>query len=306
MFIRFCKYLLRIQLSFLIAVLCIPAGIAFAQDGTRQFSIGFSNSLFIGLNENDAKSAIKVWAQVVARERNIDVDPSARLYRRVAEMINDMKNGNVDAMGMTFDEYMVLSKEVGIDHWFLTKIDGEIYVEYIILAQNDEAVGNLREILKENLILLDTARTSLAPYWLDSLMEKFGIPGDATQRFANIEHVEKLSAAVLPVFFGKTDACLVTKSGFSTMVELNPQIGRKLQVIAQSPPLVHGLLCFRKGYNSPQKEEIIAALKDLDNSSAGQQVLTIFQAEALVEVDESVLEKTKVFFNEAPKKRAAR
>jgi hypothetical protein len=42
----------------------------------------------------------------------------------------------------------------------------------------------------------------------------------------------KLAKAVPPVFFRQCPACVVTRNGFQTVCELNPQAGRQLKVIA--------------------------------------------------------------------------
>ena len=47
---------------------------------------------------------------------------------------------------------------------------------------------------------------------------------------------------------GKLDLCLVTKNGFDTMVELNPQVGRSLSAIAHSPILISEVTCFRRTF----------------------------------------------------------
>jgi hypothetical protein len=50
------------------------------------FRVGFSRRLFTDVNENDAKTAsIRAWAQTVARERGIHMDPVAQLYDGIAE-----------------------------------------------------------------------------------------------------------------------------------------------------------------------------------------------------------------------------
>lgn len=269
-----------------------------AQDDGQRFSIGFSRSLFTNVNENDAKASIKAWAQTVARERNIKADPTAYLFSNVEEMAEALKKGAADAMGVVFKEYVSISRVVETDHVFLTRMAGRVYEEYVLLAQDDSGIGSLDGLMKGHLIFHDSPRTSLAFQWLEWIVKKQNLEKNVTDHFGAIKHVEKLTDAVLPLFFGKADMCLVTQTGFSTMVELNPQIGRKLRVIAKSAPLVPALLCFRKDYASSQKEIILTALKELHRSSAGQQVLTIFQAEALVEVDSTMLEETRTFLSE--------
>jgi ABC-type phosphate/phosphonate transport system substrate-binding protein len=125
-----------------------------------------------------------------------------------------------------------------------------------------------------------------------------GLGCGAEAFFGGIKRARKVSAAVLPVFFGQEVMAVVAESGFKTMSELNPQLRRKLRTIAKSPPLIPAILCFREDFSSEEKERLLQALRQLHTTAAGEQVLTIFQSEALVEVDEGALRKTLAFLQE--------
>jgi hypothetical protein len=95
---------------------------------------------------------------------------------------------------------------------------------------------------------------------------------------------------VLPVFFRQSDACVVTRSGFETMVELNPQLGRQLKILARSPEVVPAVFCFRADYAAGFKEDLFAGVRDLHKSAAGQQVLTVFQSDKIEDQPMSCLD----------------
>jgi ABC-type phosphate/phosphonate transport system substrate-binding protein len=86
---------------------------------------------------------------------------------------------------------------------------------------------------------------------------------------------------VLPVFFRQADACVVTRRGFKTMSELNPQVSQRLKVLAASPGLVPTGFGFRPDYTDPLKNTIVAELARIKDSPAGAQVLTLFQSGSL-------------------------
>ena len=69
------------------------------------------------------------------------------------------------------------------------------------------------------------------------------------------------------------------------MVEMNPQVSSKLRILSSSGELVPSLFCVRSSYNSMLKNEFLSALRALDDSPPGQQVLHMFQAEKLVSGD---------------------
>jgi phosphonate transport system substrate-binding protein len=92
------------------------------------------------------------------------------------------------------------------------------------------------------------------------------------------------------VFFRQVDACVVTRRAFNNMSELNPQLSQRLRVLVSSPELVPGGFAFRKGYDDPTRELIIADLERISSSPAGAQFLTLFQSGALSAQPVSCLE----------------
>ncbi len=89
--------------------------------------------------------------------------------------------------------------------------------------------------------------------WLDVELARAGLPA-AEYFFDPMAHVGKVSEVLLPVFFGKEDACLVTQKVFDIMAELNPQISRQLKIVAASKGYIPGFLAFRKNYKSKVQE----------------------------------------------------
>ena len=68
----------------------------------------------------------------------------------------------------------------------------------------------------------------------------------------------------------------VLPSIFETMVELNPQLGERLTVIARSPAFSNGIICIRRGFYDrmgAQIEEVIAMMHE---DPAGRQMLALF------------------------------
>jgi phosphonate transport system substrate-binding protein len=136
--------------------------VAVAEDLEHQFRVGFSTSLFTDVNENDAKASIRVWAQTVARERKIEMDPTAHLYDHASAMVDAMQRGSVDAMSTTFAEYLVLSREVETDRWFVTLTAGEQYEEYIMVVHRDAGFSSLDDLRGQVVIFHQSARNSMA------------------------------------------------------------------------------------------------------------------------------------------------
>lgn len=71
------------------------------------------------------------------------------------------------------------------------------------------------------------------------------------------------------------------KAGFDIMNELNPQIGKQLAMVASSPDFVPAVFALRADYQPTFRDKIIEGLRQLHQSPGGQQILTIFQSDAV-------------------------
>jgi phosphonate transport system substrate-binding protein len=100
---------------------------------------------------------------------------------------------------------------------------------------------------------------------------------------------------VLPVFFGNRDACLVDEPGFEVMKELNPQVGRGVQVFKASELLADALICLRGStWSSEQfKGDLIKILGELHAEPVGQQILTLFKVSQLLPFEEKQLDTVR-------------
>ena len=116
--------------------------------------------------------------------------------------------------------------------------------------------------------------------------------------FSSIVDKRKSSQAVLSVFFRQTDACIATSEAFDIMVALNPQVGRRLKVIASSPEIVCTVSFFRKGYCEKTKAVIRNGAANLENTVEGQQLLILFKLTGIFFLKDSDLDSFRVLLNE--------
>ena len=272
----------------LLAVTILPCAAA-AQGEAQPFHIGFSSMMFSDVNKNDAKAALKVWAQTVAGERGIETDPDPSILTGLDELAAALRNKQVDMVALLTEEYRALNAAVPLAPLFFASLNGKVEEVVVLLAHRDSGIERVEDLKGRRLIIHRNPRASLAVCWLDSILLEKGLRSTA-EFMGRVDENNKLSSVVLPVFFRRSDSCLVTRSGFDTMSELNPQIGKALKVLATSPKMVPTLLCFRADYAPAFKDKVLAGLRDLHLSPAGQQVLTIFHSERLEEMPASRLQ----------------
>jgi phosphonate transport system substrate-binding protein len=123
--------------------------------------------------------------------------------------------------------------------------------------------------------------------WVETLLMKETGIKVAKGFFATVKVTRKPSQTVLSVFFRHSDACVVTRNAFNTMVELNPQLGKDLLPIAVSQPLVTAIGCVRKDYYEDHYPVLRENLELLHQDPQGRQILTLFRKGMLIPYEES-------------------
>ena len=242
--------------------------------------LGFSSSVVANVNENDAKAALKIWAQAIAKERGAYIPTEAQILNGEEAINRAVRQKLIDAVTMTTEEYWTSGSERMSTNAILGVNGGVTTEEYVLLVRTDSGFGGIKDLKGRSLAFCQNARDSLAPVWFETLLFKSGL-GQTLQFCGRIVQGAKLSQAVLPVFFRQIDACVVTRRAFQTMTELNPQVGQQLRILASSPPLVPVVFLFRADYSDPARDEIIAEVEHVHSTVADQQVLTLFQCDSL-------------------------
>ena len=257
----------------------------------RQFRLAFSTRMFSEVKVDDARAVMKVWMMTVARERGIPIDPEPQIYESLEEMLRGAQGKPVEGFGVTTEECWRLIKAIKVDRLAVGIRAGRISEEYVILVHRDSGIEGIAELGGRSLDVLENPRMSLAIIWLDTLLVQKGM--NPTAKFLSLgAPVNKLSQVVLPVFFRKRDACLVTRRGFQTMSELNPQVEKQLRVLATSPELVPTVFAFSSDYASPFREQMLVEMGRRPDSPVGKQILTLMQTEKIEERPMSCLDGT--------------
>ncbi len=251
--------------------------------------LGFSASVFVGVNENDAKAAMKTWTQTILKEHGIPIPTDPQVLNGSDAIAAAVRNHLIDAVTMTAEEYWTLGRARMATNAILGVSAGLVTEEYLLLVRADSGFGRIDDLRGRSLAFRQNVRDSLAPVWFETLLLKSGL-GQTHQFCSRVTQPAKLAQVILPVFFRQTDACVVDRRGFQTMIELNPQVGQQLIILASSPRVVPVAFLFRADYSDPAKAQIIAEIEDVHATIAGQQAFTLFQCDSLVVRSASALD----------------
>lgn len=249
--------------------------------------LAISESLSADVNLNDARAALAIWLQRMSVDLNLRVEYNPAIFDTTEDIFRRVRAGQVDAVALNVVEYRQIAD--ALDPKEIVSESGDSGPEqYVLLTKRSSGIQRLPELRGRRLTVLTGPKMCVAPIWLINQMEDAKL-GEPAGFFGSVISSAKPSRVVLPVFFGQADACLASKHAFDTMCELNPQLGKDLTMIKSSPSLVVTFYIFRKNYRSVNRERFVNIYANVQGSTAGRQLATLFHFDRLEVRDISCL-----------------
>jgi ABC-type phosphate/phosphonate transport system substrate-binding protein len=268
-----------LALLLLLAALVVPLLGRAAGDSPKPaleyVRVGYTASLLGGVDLQDAKLAMETWSGELGRLLNLK--PHTLIFTNLAELATLLKNQEVDLVVLDSLDYLRLKGQGNLEPVLTGVVNGQVGYEFVLVANRSAGVRQLSQ-LRGKAINIQGGRGSdaIPRLWLDVLLRERGLAGCGAF-FGKVKEVKKSSQAVLPVFFHQADAAVTTRDAYDTLVELNPQVGKSLEIIASSPRYIQALLAVRKTLPEDLKEKIIEASLKLSSYPRGSQILNLFR-----------------------------
>ena len=271
----------------------VRAGAAAAPVYDPQVSrFGYSRRVMRNVNEADFRSAMSIYTRVIARDANISTSTELNVFDNAQELVAALRSGAVNVVAAPADELINLPPEVLDPEMISSTAGAKAGVEYLLLSHTDGGIATLADLRGKTLAVLDNTHGFLAIPWLELVLAQaaLGRPADLLKRSTA---VAKPALAALPVFFRQIDACIITRSAFATLAELNPQVARKLRVVATSPAVFPILTGFGRSIDPALRAAIVRSIMTVRGTPAGRQLLTVFQTDELAICDPVTLANTR-------------
>ncbi len=267
-------------LTAVLTLVTLPLRAAETASAPTQLRFGFTARVFDGVNINDARAAIKVWTQQIAREHHLPVSPDVVVIPGQSELDQALQQREVEAIALTIDEFWHVRDKAPVGRIVLALNNGLIGDEYVLIIRRETGMRSLADLKGKSLNVHRSPRSTVIEPWLNHELTSASLPRLDTH-FDTVKRVEKMSAAVLPVFFAQVDACLVHRAGFDLLVELNPQLGQKLVAIRTSDPIVSSLFFFRADTDSDLIDRVMEVFINSGSDPAANQITMLFQQQEL-------------------------
>jgi ABC-type phosphate/phosphonate transport system substrate-binding protein len=282
------------------ATLVVALGPAWGLAGEERplvVRFGMSSEIFFDVSPKDAQVALEVWAKRIVAGARRPVEASGRVLNDVDALAGAVVRNEVDVVALPTMDYLRLRDQVPIVPALVGSHRNGPQDEHTLLVRRDTGLAGLKALAGTRLLIQSGALGVMTQGWLDILLAKQGYP-EASRFFGSIKGVGKASQAVLPVFFRQVDAAVVTRASYATLLEMNPQVGRELVSIAESPKLLMSVMCFQRKAEEEVRRVVADSAADLENSAAGRQVLLLFKVAKVIPFEPAFLEGVAALYRD--------
>ncbi len=274
---RFLVFLLMVAQAF-----CLLGPVTQAAAPKTLCRVGYSMHTMSDVDPKDAEAALRVWVNELAAQYDFHVD--IKMYKDVEELVKDFHRRKLDFIVLNSVDYLRQSGalKAGPD---VTQIrNGKATVKYVVLVGDRAAQGAIEGMKQKKLAV--ARGHSLGRIFLDVWLMRNKLQ-PAERFFSDIQEKSKDAQAILDTFFGRSDACLVTEAAYKMMVELNPQVGKKLRVVAESPELVASVGVFHPDYPQELRQRAIKGMSsDYMQHERGKQIILLFNVERMERISD--------------------
>ena len=282
------------HLIILFVLLIIFSPLLFAQDsddGTKKvYRFIYSKELFFNTKTEDAIALTKIFTEKIKKQKGIEDEAEIVICENDEELIDATKT-NFDFVLSTTVTLVKLLKKGNVKPVLVNQTQGSYGFVYYLVTRKDNNINHLSDLKNRKLNILARSDGQTPSLWLEKILRDNKLPVK-NKFFEEITFDYKPINILLPVFFNKLDAAVITKESFDVMCELNPNIKKDLNILATSKTLLFGVLSFdTKSKNKEREKFIYDILTTMHNDADGRQFLSLFSLDKIIPYKEEYLTK---------------
>lgn len=282
---------------------CVATAPAMAEEIPYNLRIGFSRTAFVSVPKDDIKIAVQLLSQKLARKSQVMAE--SRVYESTIDIERELKSKKVDLVILGSDEFIRIRGHAHLEPVMTTVARSSHEVELLLLARKESGLNSFTDLKNKSIALPSLYSQFGVMYltWLETLIFKAGAASIGNY-FSSVNETRNASQAIMPVFFRKSDVCVVSRQAFEIASELNPQIARDMKTIAHINRLAGGIIAFRQDLPDVLKQKVIKALTTLHEDQEGRQMFMLFQMSKLTPFRPDHLKGTEALYTEHGKLKA--
>jgi len=251
--------------------------------------VGYSTNSFNELSKKDSQIVLNLWFEDMMKSLNHSA--KFTFYDDITLMAEDFDSNKLDlifANGMELVKYFNISKMQGAFTGGAVGKNADNLVEV-------RRKSTSKEFLKRQKILRISLLKGETP---SQVYAKSIVLREYKNREVHYISTKKNSAALLKLFFNQSDIAIVPKKTFEFAIELNPQIGIKLEVMHQTNITLATLGYFNKNTDVSFRDKVTELAFKVVQKKRGKQMLLMFKTPKLMKVNPEQLIPIRKLYKE--------
>jgi phosphonate transport system substrate-binding protein len=258
--------------------------------------VGYTIDKFSDVDVNDAKAAVKVWMDMIVKRRGAATKTELLTYQDLPSLEKAIRDKKIDLVFLYPEEYLEIKNRIPFEPVAISTPLNDLVKRFSVLVRKDRGIQEVRGLRGRGILVERSENSGLLNLWFETLLMREGALS-ARDFFLNVRETNKTSQAVLPVFFGQADACVVSHSAFGIMTELNPQLSQEIAVIALSAGYIRGVVCMSTSFHE-KYGGLVEEILSIHAEAQGKQILTLIKVNRMVPFESSYLETVEALLRE--------
>lgn len=264
-------------LFFIILCLTYTVSVRAAQ---REITLAYLEQGLSELNENEKQIALQLLANELIKDSGLYM--TIKPISTFPEIKRLILAGKIDYV--IFNSYHYISHHDFIDQNINTPIwtiqrgpsDKE---NHIIVANKRHSSLDIKQFKDKTASLHQ--QYLLMKFYFEYIIKKTSGLNSSTF-FKSINNTKTASKALLDVYFGLSDLCIVPKYIYDLSIDLNPALSQKLSIIHQSGERFLPILIFSFKHVDPVSKEVINNnIAKIGDTIRGRQILDMFNIQSV-------------------------
>lgn len=271
------------------------AGTAAPAAPAMHLRVAFLKTVFAEEDARDAQAAIELWMKNVIGAEGITSELFT--YRTLESVAEGFREKDVDLVHLDTLSYLRMRDGTPLEPILVGVRGDSPCEEYVLAVRREGQVASPASLEGRTLNVLSGPGGAIATLWLDTVLMREGLP-PAREACRSVKASTGASQALLPVFFGQADACLLSRRAFQAAAGLNPQLLRSLRVAAESPPYLPMVCCCRARIDGALRDALVDSALSLDRTPAGGTILALVGSDRIAAFEPAQLENVEALARE--------
>jgi ABC-type phosphate/phosphonate transport system substrate-binding protein len=286
------------RLNCLLAVflICGWAPISFGLE-RKDFYFASLADTYTGMHAKESRMAMLSIMQKIFTPKYPEIRLHLDFLANDSGLADVISGKQYDVIATTGLGYLSLRRHIRLRPLAILSKTDQPTDAYLLITRKGKTLKAVAALPSRSLIIEAGGGGDFAKCWLDDVLEDRGLPQH--QKLFNIVRTgDKPSRTLLPVFFGQADACVVSESALSVMIELNPQLEDQLVVEERSAGYISILISATERLEDWARDIVMEETERMHSTPEGRQILTIMQMKRFFPFKPEYLEATERIYKD--------